>query len=148
MDLNEGRQPVAPHAPSQPEQPGSPCAGGAPVLRLVPRPDADSLSAPLPATPPVARPATLPVALPLPPDLTLVTDLAELMWSIVRRDIRSGDRTSVGMIQRRGEGFEVTVLGDPIRMISTSSLTESIAVVVSAAAPRRKPGQGTTRRRA
>lgn len=106
------------------------------MVRLLPRPAVDD------------APVTLPLALPLAPDLTVVTDITDLMWSVVRRDIRTGERTTLGMIQRRRDSFEVTVLGDPIRMISASTLTEATAVVVSAGAARRKPGQGTTRRRA
>ena len=112
-------------------RPSSSRAGRASHLRLLPRLSPDATA----------------VILPLDADLTVVTDLAELMWSVVRRDLRTGERTTLGMIQRRGTGFEVTVLGDPIRMISAKTLTEATAVVASAAA-HTKPDQGTSRRRA
>jgi hypothetical protein len=52
--------------------------------------------------------------LPLPENVTVVTDMVDLLWSVVATD-RFGDRATLGMIHRRGPGFEATILADPIR---------------------------------
>jgi hypothetical protein len=79
--------------------------------------------------------------LPLRDDVTLVTDMRDLMWSVVTRDPRTGEREVLGMVTRWGTGYEVTVLADPIRIVLVTSLDEAIALTTNT-----RPNQGAVRR--
>jgi hypothetical protein len=74
--------------------------------------------------------------LPLPENITVVTDMADLLWSVISRD-RFGDRTVLGMIHRFGSGFQATVLADPVRTVIATTLSEAAALVADAG-----PGRG------
>jgi hypothetical protein len=80
--------------------------------------------------------------LPLPENVTVVTDMVDLLWSVVATD-RFGDRATLGMIHRRGPGFEATILADPIRTVVAPTLSEAAALVADAG-----PARDAGRRRA
>jgi hypothetical protein len=79
--------------------------------------------------------------LPLPDNVALVTDMQDLLWSVVSRNPRTGERVVLGMVTRRGTGYEATVLGDPIQLIAVASLAEAAALMTNAG-----PDRGTVRR--
>jgi hypothetical protein len=78
----------------------------------------------------------------------VVTDMDDLMWSVLRSNVASGTRETIALIQRLGARFEVTLLGDPIRLVAAATITEATAVVISTAAAKTVPSQRASRRRA
>lgn len=120
---------------------------GSEIVHLFPPRDAGAASAATsqPATPP-ALPALANLA--LPPGITVVTDLADLMWSVLRTDVARGTRETVALIQRLGDRFEVTLLGDPIRLVAAATMTEATAVAVGTLDTQTVPSQRASRRRA
>ncbi|PRY64302.1 hypothetical protein B0I08_1139 [Glaciihabitans tibetensis] len=78
--------------------------------------------------------------------VAVITECPERAWTVVSQPTPGrADRQVLGLIQRVDDDYEVTIFGDPIRMMRAADVAEAVALVsvdASSARSARAPARG------